>query len=327
MGIGAGGTRRGVRGLRVRGVRGGRGRRSRGVMGGMGGGGLIDGYTTGYNWTNQEAFWNESGETDMYGRKNYVYDVDEIDADEDCVIVENDETGEKREVEMSENRLKISVSGERGGKETSSGEGAGVEGRTEGRQAEGREATAESQAKPSKEGESSPVVQEARQAHTQAHTLETEQAEKQVEPNRPTDNSLNEKLAEERGDENSSAADTASISVGGDEDVSAALEGEKVGEEQTTGGQSQGGLDSAGLGEGKGDNGAKARQRESMAKGARLSLGGKGDAGLSAAQKFVKYKAVERKGGSERGGSEKGSKTVKKDGSGVGSMTTRSQKK
>ena len=310
-GVGRGGGM-GIRGIRGRSVR--RGGRVRG----MGGRGMTEGYFP--NFSNQ-GLWNESEASDMYGVENRMNNVaDENMVDEDCVVVENDEMEEVREVEMSGRILTVKVSGEKDRGEVINKGGTGVE---EGEE-NGVKVASSKQVEPSLVTGSTVA-----QIHREAE-IESGSDEFQVGANRPIiqASEIGEEerggMEEERGvggSSNSSAACTASESKTGEEEPSVTGDREKGGEEQTGGGQSHSGL----AGEGKGDNGGKTKQREIVMKAARLSMSGRSDAGLRAAAKLAQFKAGERNGGGEKGGGDKGGKSSKKDGSGAGSVTTRSQ--
>lgn len=284
--------------------------------------------------------WSERGNV-MYGNSQDLANVVCVEnVDENiCELVEKEELAGKRKVVMSETGISITMPEESSRKEVIDREGADESGEEESRlEADEREATAD--------GETSASSQ-ARQAGEQTNrdtsnpaviTAQASLLGPQAEYNRPivqqkageeeeSRRSQTENVGQEVGYDSEHSADhstAATASEGlGEKEPAVTRDGEKVGEEQA--GISQSGLEqsSTGQGEGKGEEGGKAKQRESVAKGSRLSLGGKGDAGASAARKLAQFRAPDRKGG-EKGGSDKGGKQ-KKDGGGAGRVTTRSQ--
>ena len=338
MGMGLYGRGESERGRRGRGVR-------LGVRRGVGGGrGMSGGLTEGFFQQSQEIL-NAQRERESFGNvynnMENVVCVENVDEDV-CEIGEEESGKDDRNVKMSETGMSITVPRE---SDRQIKDKQGDAGEEEGSlKADEREAAADGEA-----SQASQTRQLPSQAETQArtHTLAA-QASSSLQPQtEPSQLSTGEKVIEareareatvtatadkQRGADNSSAvtetsevADHSVACAARDKSVEGegrvTRDGEKVEEERTNEGQIQGDVQGLIQGEGRGEDGGKAKQKENTAKGARLSLGGKGDAGASAARKLAQFKAVERK---EKGGGDKGGKLQKKDGSGVGSMTTRS---
>ena len=333
------GMRRYGRGRGERGVRGRMGRETGvgGVSGrGMGGSVVEDHFSN--NWSGRRM-------SEGPGNNDHMEDVVCVEnVDENvCELVEKDDLHDGRSVDVTNSGINITVPGETEKDDRTIAEGAGeIEDDETGSKADGQapmgnasvSQTSHTQAQQRQTGEN-PTEEEERVAHAHTQVSQASLTNTPAETSRPIiPREASKSTAEvesNEADNNSAAsadcesANSAALTACAEaKEACAVAEREKEREEQHNDGLAQLGQTGLAQVEGRGDNGGKSKQRESLAKISRLSLGGRGDGGISAAKKLAQFKATERKGGCDKG-SDKGGKSQKKDGSGAGNITTRSQ--